>query len=115
MADPTDNDSDKNDKEKKGENEKNYYLKPNQSTSFAPHRIFNIGNNQSIELLRFIEILENELGSKAIKVMKPLQPGDVIETEADTQIFENWVNYSAKTPIDIGIKKFAKWFLDFYV
>jgi len=90
------------------------YLNPNQSTSFAPHRIFNIGNNQTIELLKFIEILEKELNSKAIKVMKPLQPGDVIATEADTQILEKWIDYSPTTSIEIGINKFAKWFLDFY-
>ncbi len=91
------------------------YENPNQSTSFAPHRIFNIGNNQTIELLKFIEILENELNIKAIKVMKPLQPGDVIATEADTQILEKWIDYSPTTSIRIGIKKFAKWFKDFYL
>ena len=90
------------------------YLNPDQSTSFAPHRIFNIGNNQSIELLKFIKILEVELNKKAIKIMKPLQPGDVIATEADTQILQKWIQYSPKTPIEIGIKKFSKWFLDFY-
>ena len=95
--------------------DKNFdYLNPNQSTSFAPHRIFNIGNKKSVELLKFIELLENELNIKAIKVMKPLQPGDVIATEADTQILENWIQYSPKTSIEIGIKKFAKWFLEFY-
>tara|TARA_B100000212_G_C27364085_1_gene529542 strand:- start:518 stop:1552 length:1035 start_codon:yes stop_codon:yes gene_type:complete len=95
--------------------DKNFdYLNPNQSTSFAPHRVFNIGNNKSIELLKFIEILENELNSKAIKIMKPLQPGDVIATEADTQILQNWIQYSPKTSIEVGIKKFAQWFLDFY-
>ncbi len=94
--------------------EKFDYLNPNQSTSFAPHRVFNIGNSESIELLKFIEILENELNSKAIKIMKPLQPGDVIATEADTQLLQNWIQYYPKTPIEIGLKKFAKWFLDFY-
>tara|TARA_A100001388_G_C28770894_1_gene503740 strand:- start:2 stop:1036 length:1035 start_codon:yes stop_codon:yes gene_type:complete len=95
--------------------DKNFdYLNPNQSTSFAPHRVFNIGNNQSIELLKFIEILENELNSKAIKIMKPLQPGDVIATEADTQILQKWIKYSPETSIEVGVKKFAKWFLEFY-
>ena len=95
--------------------DKNFdYLNPNQSTSFAPHRVFNIGNNQSIELLKFIEILENELNCKAIKIMKPLQPGDVIATEADTQILQKWIQYSPKTSIEVGVKKFAKWFLEFY-
>ena len=89
-------------------------LNPNQSTSFAPFRVFNIGNSDPIELLRFIEILEDELGVKAIKNFLPMQPGDVESTAAKTDLLENWINFKPSTSIEIGVNKFAEWFLDFY-
>ena len=89
-------------------------LNPNQSTSFAPFRIFNIGNSQPIELLRFIEILENELGIKAIKNFLPLQPGDVETTAANTNLLEDWVNFKPSTSIEIGVNKFIKWYRYYY-
>ncbi len=87
---------------------------PNPSTSFAPHRIFNIGNSKPIELLRFIEILENELGTKAIKDLQPIPPGDVIATAADTNLLNDWVSFKPKTSIEDGVKKFANWYINYY-
>ena len=90
------------------------HFKPNSATSFAPHRIFNIGNNQPIKLLTFIEILEEELGVKAKKEFKPMQAGDVVETFADTQKLEKWVNFAPRTSINNGIKNLVKWYKEFY-
>ena len=87
---------------------------PDQSTSFAPYRIFNIGNSQSIELLRFIELLEDALGVKSIKNFKPIQPGDVEVTAADTNLIEAWIGFKPSTSIEKGVNKFAKWYLDYY-
>ena len=89
-------------------------LNPNQSSSFAPFRIFNIGNSKPIELLRFIEILENELGEKAIKNFLPIQPGDVEATAANTDLLEEWIDFKPSTSIEIGVKNFAKWYLDYH-
>jgi UDP-glucuronate 4-epimerase len=86
---------------------------PEQSSSFAPYRIFNIGNNKPVELLKFIELLEESLGIKAIMEMEEMQPGDVIETAADTSKLESWVQFNSKTSIEKGIKQFTKWFIEF--
>jgi len=90
------------------------YLNPNPSTSYAPHRIFNLGNNSTIELLYFIELLEKNLGKKANKIFEPMQNGDVVETYADTELLNKWIGYKSKVSIEEGIEKFARWFLDFY-
>ncbi len=87
---------------------------PNPSTSFAPHRIFNIGNSEPVELLRFIEVLENELGMKAIKNFQPIPPGDVIATAADTKLLNDWVGFKPMTSIEKGIKHFACWYKDYF-
>ena len=89
-------------------------LHPNPSISNAPFRIFNLGNSQPIELMNFIEILEKELGTKAIKEYSPMQIGDVKETAADNQALKDWINYSPSTPLKLGINKFAKWFKSYY-
>ena len=89
-------------------------LNPKQFSSFAPFRIFNIGNSNPIELLRFIEILENELGKKAIKNFMPIQPGDVEATAANTDLLENWIGFKPSTAIELGVSKFASWYLDYY-
>ena len=88
-------------------------LNPEQCSSFAPYRIFNIGNNKPVELLKFIEILENYLGKKAIIEMEEMQPGDVIETAADTTKLEDWVKFKSKTSIEKGIQQFTEWFIKF--
>ena len=87
---------------------------PEPSTSFAPHRIFNVGSNNPTNLLNFIELLESSLGVKALKIMKPMQPGDVQETFADINSLKDWVNYSPKTLLDSGILKFAKWYKEYF-
>ena len=90
------------------------YLNPDKSTSFAPYRIFNIGNSQPIELLKFIEILEDSLGCKAIKNFESIQPGDVVATSAKTDLLNNWIKFKPSTSIEIGIDNFAKWYMDYY-
>ena len=90
------------------------YLYPNQASSFAPFRIFNIGNSQPVELLRFIDILEDQLGIKAVKNFLPIQPGDVEATAANTDLLESWIGFKPSTSIEIGLNKFAKWYLDYF-
>jgi len=90
------------------------YLNPNPSTSYAPHRIFNLGNNSTVELLYFIELLEKNLGKKSNKILEPMQNGDVVETCADTDLLTKWIGYKSKVSIEEGIEKFSQWFLKFY-
>tara|TARA_A100000164_G_scaffold333535_1_gene324156 strand:+ start:1376 stop:2425 length:1050 start_codon:yes stop_codon:yes gene_type:complete len=84
------------------------------SKSFAPHRIFNVGSNNPTNLLDFIELLESSLGVKALKEMKPMQPGDIQSTFADINRLQNWVNFYPKTPLDSGIMKFASWYREYF-
>ena len=91
----------------------NHY-NPNPSSSWCPHRIFNIGNNESIKLEKFISLLEKEIGENAIKEYKDMQPGDVKETKADNSILNEWIGEYPKTPLDKGIKEFITWYKDFY-
>ena len=84
------------------------------SSSSAPYRIFNIGNNRMIKLKTYISLLEKELGIKAKKEMLPIQPGDIEDTYADVDdLIENF-NYQPNTPVEIGIKNFVKWYLSYY-
>lgn len=83
---------------------------PEAAASKAPHRIFNIGNHESVALLSFIETLENELGRKAIKNFLPMQPGDVHITYADTSQLQQWVGFSANTPLNVGLHQFVAWY-----
>jgi UDP-glucuronate 4-epimerase len=87
---------------------------PDPATSFAPYRIFNIGNNKPVQLMRFIEIIEEKLGKKAIKNLMPLQEGDVPETYADIEDLEREVHFKPSTPIEIGIENFINWYMDYY-
>jgi UDP-glucuronate 4-epimerase len=87
-------------------------LQPNPATAAAPHRLFNIGNAQPVELLRFIELLEQALGRKAIKTFEPMQPGDVVATAADTSALEAWVGFVPHTPLELGLQPFAAWVRD---
>ena len=89
-------------------------LMPDPATAAAPHRVFNIGNSQPTELLRFIALMEEALGRKAIKDLQPMQPGDVVATAADTQALYEWVGFKPSTPIEVGIQHFTSWFRDFY-
>jgi UDP-glucuronate 4-epimerase len=87
---------------------------PDPSSSFAPYRIFNIGNNQPVELLEFIEVLEEKLGRKAVKNFLPLQDGDVEETYADITDLEQVTGFRPSTSIDEGIGKFVTWYREYY-
>ena len=87
---------------------------PDPGTSFAPYRIYNIGNNQPVELMRYIEVIEEALGHKAEKNLLPLQPGDVPDTYADVDDLVNDVGYRPNTPIDVGVKRFVDWYRDYY-
>ena len=75
--------------------------------------MFNIGNSQPTELLRFIEVMEKAFGREAIKDFQPMQPGDVVATAADTSALENWVGFKPSTSIVFGIEKFAEWFINY--
>jgi len=87
---------------------------PNPSTSFAPYRIFNIGNNNPINLLDFVRTIEDELGIKAIKEFYPSQLGDAKETFADTSKIKEWINYKPKYEIAQGIRNFISWYKTYY-
>ena len=89
-------------------------LQPDPATAAAPHRVFNIGNSQPTQLLRFIEVMEQAMACEAIKDFQPMQPGDVVATAANTQALEDWVGFKPSTSIEIGVTKFAKWYLDYY-
>ncbi len=87
---------------------------PDPATSRAPYRLYNIGSNRPIELLRYIEVLEECLGRKAIRIMKPLQPGDVPDTWADVSELVAAVAYQPATPIEVGVRNFVDWYRDYY-
>ena len=89
-------------------------LHPDPATAAVPHRVFNIGNSQPIELLRFIEVMEQALGRESIKDFQPMQPGDVMATAANTQALQDWVGFSPSTSIELGISYFAKWYRAYY-
>ncbi len=87
---------------------------PDPGTSIAPYRLYNIGNHQPVDLLNFIETLENCLGKKAEKNFLPLQDGDVPDTYADVEDLMRDVGYQPKTPVEIGIARFVEWYKKFY-
>ena len=89
-------------------------LVPNPSTSSAPYRIFNIGNSRPTQLTYFIELLEKNLGKKAIRNFQPMQPGDVVSTAARMDLLNSWVDYKPITSIENGIKLFSEWYLDYF-
>ena len=82
--------------------------------SSSPFRIFNVGNGRSIELMRFVELLEEALGDKAIKEFQGMQKGDVQQTFADNQLLSSWINYSPETSLEVGILRFAEWYRNYY-
>jgi UDP-glucuronate 4-epimerase len=87
---------------------------PNPSTSSAPYRIYNIGNQRPISLLRYIEVLEQCLGRTAQKNLLPMQPGDVPDTYADVEALAREVGYRPHTPLETGVKRFVEWYLEYY-
>ena len=87
---------------------------PDPSSSRAPYRVYNIGNTQPVNLLDYIEIIEQKLGKTVEKNLKPMQPGDVPDTFADvTQLVED-TGYRPSTPLDKGIGKFVEWYKEYY-
>jgi UDP-glucuronate 4-epimerase len=93
--------------------EKNNMDLPPQSST-APYKIYNIGNNNPVKLMDFIEAIENKLGKKIEKNMMPIQPGDVPATYADvTELVED-LDYKPSTPIQEGIDRFVDWYIDFF-
>lgn len=89
-------------------------LEPDPATSFAPYRIYNIGNNKPVHLDQFIEVIENKLGKKAIKKLMPMQDGDVPETSADVSDLMRDANFKPSTSIEFGVSQFIDWYLDYY-
>jgi UDP-glucuronate 4-epimerase len=87
---------------------------PNPSTSSAPFRIYNIGNQSPVELLRYIEVLEKCLGRKAQKNFLPKQPGDLADTWADVEALASEVGYRPSTELETGVKRFVEWYLAYY-
>ena len=87
---------------------------PDPGSSYAPYKLYNIGNNNPVQLLKFIEILEANLEKKAVKNMLPMQPGDVPVTYADIDDLVKDVGFRPSTPIEEGINKFTNWHREYY-
>jgi UDP-glucuronate 4-epimerase len=87
---------------------------PDPATSRAPWRVYNIGNSQPIELMHYIEVIEDCLGKKAEKNLLPMQPGDVPDTYADVSALTEGVGYQPDTPIEEGVRKFVGWYRGYY-
>ncbi|MBS7528095.1 NAD-dependent epimerase [Fusibacter paucivorans] len=84
------------------------------STSFAPYKIYNIGNNNPVQLMRFINALESAIGKESEKVYMDMQPGDVLRTYADVSDLERDINFKPFTSIEDGLKKFIEWYEEYY-
>jgi UDP-glucuronate 4-epimerase len=87
---------------------------PDPASSHAPYKVYNIGNNQPVELLRFIEIIEEKTGKKAVKEMMPLQPGDVVETYADVEDLMRDTGFAPNTTLERGVGRFVDWYREYY-
>lgn len=87
---------------------------PDPATSQAPFRVYNIGNNRPVELLRYIEVIEDCLGRTAVKKLLPMQPGDVPETSANIDDLGEDVGYRPATPVEVGVRRFVDWYREYY-
>ncbi len=87
---------------------------PDPATSYAPYRLYNIGNNQPVKLTRFIELLEASLGRKAKMNLLPMQPGDVQATYADVDDLSRAVGFRPSTPLEEGIARYVAWYREYY-
>jgi UDP-glucuronate 4-epimerase len=87
---------------------------PDPGTSYAPYRVYNIGNNQPVELNAFIQTIEEVLGVKATKEYLDMQPGDVPATYADVADLTADVGFKPSTPIRVGIERFIRWYKEYY-
>ena len=88
--------------------------KPDPATSWAPHRVFNIGNSNPTPLMDYIEAVESALGITATKTFLPMQPGDGPATAADTSALEAWTGFKPNTPVKDGVARFVTWYREFY-
>ena len=88
--------------------------RPDSARSSAPWRIYNIGNHQPVELMRYIEVLESCLGKKAILDLQPIQPGDVPSTYADTAELQAATGFKPATPVETGVRRFVEWYRDYF-
>ena len=89
-------------------------LAPTPATSAAPYRVYNIGNHTPVQLSRYIELIEDATGKKAIKNLLPLQPGDVPDTEAEVSALMRDTGYAPETPVEVGVKRFVEWYRGHY-
>jgi UDP-glucuronate 4-epimerase len=89
-------------------------VNPDPATSWAPHRLFNIGNASPTLLMDYIEAIECALGITAIKQFMPMQPGDLHATSADTSALEAWISFRPNTPVREGVARFVAWYRQFY-
>jgi len=87
---------------------------PDPASSLAPYKLYNIGASKSVNLLDFIKEIEKNTGKKAIMNMMPIQPGDVVKTHADISDLQNNLKYFPKTNVEVGVKKFADWYIKYY-
>lgn len=87
---------------------------PDPGTSSAPYKIYNIGNHHPVDLMQFVQILENALGKNAEKEYLPIQPGDVPATYADVDDLVKDVSFKPDTPVEVGIRRFVEWYRDYY-
>jgi UDP-glucuronate 4-epimerase len=88
--------------------------RPDPASSRAPYRVYNIGNNRPVELMRYIGVIEECLGKKAVLDLLPMQPGDVPATYADTAALEHDVGFRPDTPVEVGIARFVEWYRGYY-
>ena len=87
---------------------------PDPASSYAPYKVYNIGNNQPVQLMRYIEVLEASLGKKAEMELLPMQDGDVPATYANTEALETAVGFRPATPVEVGIHRFVDWYKGYY-
>ncbi len=87
---------------------------PDPATSTAPYRLYNIGNNNPVELLQFIGAIEDAIGRKAVLNLLPMQPGDVPATYADVDDLTRDVGFAPDTPIEVGVARFVEWYREYY-
>ncbi|MFP4294872.1 MAG: NAD-dependent epimerase [Halothiobacillaceae bacterium] len=87
---------------------------PDPGSSRAPWRVYNIGNSRPVELLRYIEVIEEAVGRKAVKNLLPMQPGDVPDTFADVEDLQRDVGYRPATPVEEGVARFVDWYRTYY-
>tara|TARA_Y100000589_G_scaffold323890_1_gene359130 strand:- start:892 stop:1917 length:1026 start_codon:yes stop_codon:yes gene_type:complete len=92
----------------------NQDLKKIKKLNYVPHKIFNVGNGNPVQLLDFISFLENKFKIKAIKEYMPIQPGDVKDTFADISKLNEWIGFTPKTDILEGVEKFSNWYMNYY-